>query len=114
MPGPGDVNVVDVITLVAFAVLVLCVARYGRAISVDLIGLPIRAWAEEKFTRASKVYKLVTCYWCNVYWISLLKCCLAAVLASLYWHNWWLMALVPFVFPAVAYAASWVIEKTVD
>lgn len=114
MPGPGDVNVVNVITLVAIVILVLCVARYSRAISIDLIGLPLRAWAETKFTMASKMYKLVTCYWCNAYWISLFFCSAALILTSLFTHDWWFMATLPFLWPAVSYVASWVIDRTVD
>lgn len=102
------------IILVGLVVLVFCVARYSRALSVDLIGLPIRAWAEQKYTAASKMYKLVTCYWCNAYWISLIHTAAALTAVSLYTHNWWAMAALPFVFPAVAYAASWVIDRTVD
>jgi len=112
MPGPGDVNVVDVITLVAFVILVLAVARISRAISIDLIGVPLITWAEKKYGRTSKMYKLLDCYWCNSFWVSLLVCAAALLIPTLYEHNAWILALLPFLWPAVAYGASVVIDKT--
>lgn len=113
MPGPGDVNVVNVITLVAIVSLVLSVALFTKAITYDLVGLPIRAWAETKYTKASKIYKLATCWWCLAVWISLAYCSIALIAASVYLGNWWPMATLPFLWPAVAYAAGWVIDRTV-
>jgi len=103
-----------VIILVAIVILVLCVAFFAKAVTYDLVGLPIRAWAEEKFTKASKVYKLATCWWCLAFWISLVAVCTPALVAtSLYLNNWWPMATLPFLAPAVAYAAGWVVDRTV-
>lgn len=99
------------IILVGIIVLVLCVAHYSHALSLDVVGLPIRAWAETKFTTASKMYKLVTCYRCNTYWISLIACTAALILTSLYLHNWWPMAWLPFGFPAVGYGAYIIVDK---
>jgi len=101
-----------VITLVAFVVLVLTVARISRAISVDLIGVPLITWAEKKWGRQSKVYKLLDCYWCNSFWISLLVCAAALTILTLHEHNPWYLTLLPFAWPAVAYAASVVIDQT--
>lgn len=99
------------IILVGIVILVLCVAHYSHALSLDLVGLPIRAWAETKFTTASKMYKLVTCYRCNTYWISLFVCAAALILTCLYMDSWWPMTTWPFLFPAVGYAAYAVVDK---
>lgn len=101
------------IILVAIVILVLCVAFFAKAVTFDLVGLPIRAWAEEKFTKASKVYKLATCWWCLAFWLSLVACALALATTSLYLNDWWPMATLPFLFPAVGYAAGWVVDRTV-
>lgn len=99
------------IILVSFVALVLSVARYSRALSYDLIGLPIRAWAEK---HPGKIHKLVTCHWCNAYWIALILTCLALGAYSIFTKTWWPMAGLPFAWPAVAYAASWIVDRTVD
>lgn len=102
------------IILVGLVVLVLCTARYSRALSHELIGLPIRAYAEEKYTRASKAYKLVTCHWCNSFWIALIHTLLALTACSIFLGTWWPMAATIFIWPAVAYMAAWIIDRTVD
>lgn len=114
MPGPGGVNVVDVISLVAFVILSLTVATVSKAISLDTIGVPMIQWAERKYGQTSKIYKLIDCYWCNSMWVSVLVCTAALPLAAMAYSKpwWWGAAAMPFVAPAVRYAASVIIDKT--
>lgn len=100
------------IYLLAFAALVLAVARATRVIVYDEIGQPLRQWVLTKWPLPSKPGKLVTCYWCAGFWISLI--------ASLYvhtaacfagWLPWHSIALLPVTTFAVAYGAAWVLDK---
>jgi hypothetical protein len=104
-----------VITLAVFVVLVLATARITRAVSIDDITLPMRLSLGKRFGQASYIYELVICFWCSGWWIS--AATTAYTLAMLTWLHqlpgivWWGY---PIIFPAVAYAASWVLNKEVN
>lgn len=103
------------ITLAAFVVLVLATARLTRAASIDEITLPVRLWLGNKFGKTAFIYELVICFWCSGWWIAALTTAytLAVLTAT---HQlpgtiWWGY---PIIFPAVAYAASWILNKEVN
>lgn len=110
-----DANLVDVISLAALIVLVLATARLTRAVSIDDITLPARIWLGKRFGQGSKIYELVICYWCSGWWISALTTAYAltalTTLHQLPGTAWWGY---PLLFPAVAYAASWILNKEVN
>lgn len=94
------------IYLLAFVVLVLAVSRATRVIVFDEIGLPLRNWVLRRWPLPSKPGKLVTCYWCAGFWVSLLA---ATATHSLFpWKPWIAIPLLTF---AVSYAAAWVLDK---
>ena len=103
------------ITLAAFVALVLATARLTRAASIDDITLPLRLRLGHKFGQASFIYELVICYWCSGWWIAALSTAYTlTVLTALHLLPatvWWGY---PIIFPAVAYAASWLIDKEGD
>ena len=99
------------IYLLAFVVLVLAAARATRVIVIDEIAAPVRTWILRTWPPPSKPAKIVTCYWCAGFWVSLF--------ASLYTHTaicfagwlpWQTLAFAPLTTFAVAYAASWVLD----
>jgi hypothetical protein len=101
-----------VITLAAFIVLVLATARLTRAASIDDITLPLRLKLGTKYGQASFIYELVICYWCSGWWISaattaytLTVLTATHLLPGIVWWGY------PLIFPAVAYAASWILNK---
>lgn len=100
------------IYLLAFVVVTLAVARATRVIVFDEIALPLRSWVLRRWPLPSKPGKLVTCYWCLSVWVALLACLhtfTAAWLAG--WLPWQAFALVPVTSFAVAYGASWILDK---
>lgn len=107
-----DVNVIYVIIGLCFIVLVLFVARMTRLASIDMITMSMRASIDSKRGTESFLSKLIWCYWCSAVWVSALAC-IPAVLAGPILLDWsWLTTLAyPYLFPAVAYAASWIIDR---
>lgn len=107
-----DVNVVYVIILLSFIVLVLFVARLTRLASIDQITVSLRAKIDAKHGTDSFLSKLIWCYWCSAIWVSGLAC-IPAILVGPTFLGWsWLTVLIyPYLFPAVAYAASWIIDR---
>jgi hypothetical protein len=101
-----------VIYLLAFVVLVLAVARATRVIVIDEVATPLRKWVFARFGPEGRMAKLVRCYWCCGFWISLLGCALVHAYAHAFaghrWHTWLLLPVTTF---AVAYGASWVLDK---
>jgi len=101
-----------VIYLLAFVVLVLAAARATRVIVFDDIAIGLRSAVMRKFGEDSKLAKLVTCYWCAGFWISGLMCLYVHTLACFIgWLPWHTVALLPVTTFAVAYSASWVLDK---
>ena len=100
------------IYLLAFAVLVLAAARATRVIVIDDVAIPLRKWIFTKFGTDGRMAKLIRCYWCSGFWISLLACLLVHTYADAFagqpWHVWLLLPLTTF---AVAYGAAWVLDK---
>ena len=100
------------IYLLAFVVLVLACARATRVIVIDDVAIPLRDWVMGKYGSTGRMAKLIRCYWCAGVWISLLMCLsvhtYACVTGQLPWHS---MALLPLTTLAVAYGASWVLDK---
>jgi hypothetical protein len=101
-----------VIYLLAFVVLTLAVARVTRVIVIDDVAIPLRRWVITKFGDDSAAGKLVTCYWCAGFWVSLLACLLVhTVTCAAGWLPWQTVAYLPITTFAVAYGASWVLDK---
>lgn len=80
----------------------------------DEVGAPLRTWVLRRWPLPSKPGKLVTCYWCSGFWVSALTCLIAATALPTpgTWREWvtagfWYV-LATF---AVAYGASWVLDK---
>lgn len=100
------------IYLLAFVVLVLAVARATRVLWYDEICQPMRSWVLRKWPLPSKPGKLVTCYWCLGFWVSLLASTgihfYVAATGLAPWHT---MALLPLTTFAIAYASAWVLDK---
>jgi hypothetical protein len=94
-----------VIYLLAFVVLVLAVARVTRVLVIDEIAFPLRRWVLTKWPAPSKPAKLITCYWCAGFWVSLVAC---TYVSATGWLPWVALPLATF---AVAYASSWVLDK---
>ena len=100
------------IYLLAFVVVTLAVARATRVIVFDEIAAPLRRWILTKYPLPSKPGKLVTCYWCSAVWVSLLACLHTFTVAwAAGWLPWQSFALVPVTSFAVAYGASWLLDK---
>jgi hypothetical protein len=101
-----------VIYLLAFVVLVLAVARATRVIVIDEVAAPLRNWVLRKWPVPSKPSKLIRCYWCTGFWVSLV---LATYTQAIFCFTGWLpyqtLALLPITTLAVAYAAAWVLDK---
>jgi len=101
-----------VITLAALIVLVLATARLTRAVSIDDITLPLRLSIGKRFGGASKIYELVVCYWCSGWWVSALTTGYTLItLAAIGQIPWIALLSYPLLLPAVAYAASWILDK---
>ena len=108
------------IYLLAFVVLVLAAARATRVIVIDDVAIGLRSWVladtkkiwRLKFGKTPWLAKLVVCYWCAGFWVSLLLVLFvhtyACVTGQLSWHTMWLA---PITTLAVAYASSWVLDK---
>ena len=100
------------IYLLAFVVIVLAVARATRVLWFDEICQPLRSWVLRKWPLPSKPGKLVTCYWCLGFWVSLLFCAGAHTYVTVTGlapgHTWLLL---PLTTSAVAYASAWVLDK---
>lgn len=100
------------IYLLAFVVLVLAAARTTRVLVIDEIAAPLRTWILTRYGAASKPGKLVRCYWCSGFWVSLiLTVYTQCVFCFAGWLPWQTVALLPIVTFAVAYASSWVLDK---
>lgn len=113
---PDDANLVNVITLAVFVALVLATARLTRAVSIDDITAPIRAKIDRRFGNTSQISKLVWCYWCSGWWVASAATAWTLVSVAALGHITWATAAVawPIVFPAVAYSASWILDKEVN
>ncbi len=83
--------------------------------SRDDITAPLRLWADRRFGEKSWISRLIWCYWCSGWWVawstSLYTLLMLMVLGVAQPHH--LLAL-PILAPAVAYAASWIIDKEGD
>lgn len=103
------------IYLLAFVVLVLAVARASRVIVIDEVALPLRNWVFKKWGTDGRMAKLVRCYWCSGFWLSLLACTGSHLYLVVYgllpWHT---MLLLPITTFAVAYGAARVLDKEDD
>ncbi len=101
------------ITLVAFVVLVLATARLTRAVSIDSLTAPIREWIGRKYGETSLIHKLIWCYWCAGWWVAGFTSLLAQILAvTTHQLSWWVAALTwLLLWPATAYASSWVLDQ---
>lgn len=101
------------ITLACFVVLVLATARLTRAVTLDSITAPVRDWLESKLGSYHFVNRLINCYWCAGFWVAIFTSSFA-LSAAVYLK---LMPLatagfvLPLLCPAVAYAASWILDK---
>ena len=105
------------IYLLAFVALVLAVARATRVVVIDDITIKARGWLLRRFGEGSAMGKLVICYWCSGFWVSLLACLYVhTVTCSAGWLPWQTVAYLPITTFAVAYGASWVLDRegTVD
>lgn len=81
----------------------------------DEIGQPLRSWVLRKWPLPSKPGKLVTCYWCSGFWVSLFAVATTlTVAAASHWLPWASMWLTPLLTFAVSYGAAWVLEKEDD
>jgi hypothetical protein len=101
-----------VIYLLAFVVLVLASARATRVLFYDEIAAPLRGWVTRKWPEPSWPAKIVGCYWCSSFWISgLLSLYVHTLAAFAGWLPWHTVALLPITTFAVAYGASWVLDK---
>jgi hypothetical protein len=101
-----------VIYLLAFVVLVLAVARATRVVVIDDITIKLRGALLRRFGGDSAVGKLVICYWCSGFWVSLLACLYVhTVTCAAGWLPWQTAAYLPITTFAVAYASSWVLDK---
>lgn len=100
------------IYLIGFVSLVLATARLTRVFNIDEIAAPLRDWILRRWPAPSKPTKLVACYWCSAVWTALLTCLWTH--SSLIFAGW-LQPKTALLFPiawfAVAYAASWVLDK---
>jgi hypothetical protein len=77
--------------------------------------LPLRLSIGKRFGGASKIYELVVCYWCSGWWVSALTTGYTLItLAAIGQIPWIALLSYPLLFPAVAYAASWILDKEVE
>jgi hypothetical protein len=101
-----------VIYLLAFVVVVLAAARLTRVFNIDEIAAPLRQWIINRYGADSKPGKIVRCYWCAGFWISMLCTTYAQVaICAGGLADWRTLAALPLTVPAVAYTASWVLDK---
>lgn len=78
----------------------------------DEVATPLRSWVLKRWPAPSKPAKLATCYWCSGFWVAALQCSLAhGVSVATGWLPWQTLLLLPSIVLAVAYAASWVLDK---
>lgn len=98
--------------MLAFVVLVLAVARVTRVVVFDEVASPLRTWVLRRWPLPSKPGKLVTCYWCSAVWVAL---AFSAGVHTYLWladvTPWHTTLLLPVTAPAIAYAASWILDK---
>ena len=100
------------IYLLAFVVVVLAVARATRVIVIDEIAAPLRNWIFGRYGQDSKPGKIVSCYWCAGFWVALFVSAYTHLVACVAgWLPWHTVALLPVIIFAVAYGASWVLDK---
>lgn len=109
------------IYLLAFVALVLATARATRTINIDEVATPIRSWIINKTERPpTALYRfwlfllaLIRCYWCSGFWVSLLTTNYTLAMITLFTPlQWWqAAAAAPILTLAVAYSASWVLDK---
>ncbi len=100
------------IYLLAFVVLVLAAARATRVLFYDEIAAPLRSWIVRKWPEPSWPAKIVGCYWCSGFWVSFFEMLFVHTLAAAAsWAPWTSMFLWPITTFAVAYGASWVLDK---
>jgi hypothetical protein len=101
-----------VIYLLVFAATCLASARLTRAFNIDEVFAPLRSWIVNRYGVASKPGKIVRCYWCAGFWVSLLCTTYAQVaICAAGWLPWQTVALLPITGPAVAYASGWLLDK---
>lgn len=82
-------------------------------VSLDSITAPLRLKIDTRFGHDSALSKLVWCYWCSGWWVAGLTCTLTLVAAVHLKHLPLTTAVyvAPLLWPAVAYAASWILDK---
>lgn len=100
------------IYLLAFVALVLASARLTRVLVIDEIATPLRNWVMATWPPPSKPSKLIRCYWCSGFWVSLSLVTTAflhaAALNFLPWSAGWA---VPTVALAVSYASAVLLDR---
>lgn len=101
------------ITIVALVVVVLATARLTRLITYDKIAEPFRMWVYRKFGTDSRIAELIECHWCVATWNAMATSTYVLALAD---HTGALTTLTaiavwPLLVSAVAYAASWILDK---
>lgn len=100
------------IYLLAFVVVVLAAARVTGIFLWDEITRPWREKRLAKHPPGTKINKLLTCYWCFGFWVSLLLVTYLQVIAvAVAWLPWHTLLLLPLTIPAVAYGCGWVLDK---
>lgn len=102
----------SVIIVVALLLLVFSTARWTRLASVDDIATPMRLWIDNRFGQTSFLSRLIWCFWCSGVWVSILNSVIPVAVAAWYYHLPWWAAILIYIYtvPAVAYAASWLID----
>lgn len=100
------------IYLLAFVAAVLATARLTRVFNIDEIAAPLRDWILKRWPAPSKPAKLVGCYWCASFWVALIVCSwIKGVAVAAGWADPETLLLLLVEIPAVAYAASWVLDR---
>lgn len=102
----------SVIIVVALLLLVFSTARWTRLLWIDDILTPMRTWLESRFNKTSFLSRLMDCFWCISVWVSILNSIIPVAVAAWYYHLPWWAAILIYIYtvPAVAYAASWLID----
>lgn len=107
------------IAFVSFVVLVLATARLTRLASIDEITAPIRLGVDKRANTSKRtrlwrrLSELLWCYWCSGVWVAGFTSAYALAVADHLGYLTTQAALMawPLLFPAVAYAASWTLDK---
>jgi hypothetical protein len=66
-----------VLATVTFVLVVLALARVTRAVTTDLVGVPLRRWAVNGYGERSKLALMLHCPWCTSMWL--------AIPAAIFW-----------------------------